>query len=53
MEYPIANLTEEKEQKLKQLESELGVILIAYAKDDQETNNRMSAYVDDPNVNLL
>ncbi|WP_159102317.1 hypothetical protein [Caldalkalibacillus mannanilyticus] len=55
MNYPFAPLSEESEAKLKQLERELGVILIAYGaeKEKNESTEELQSYVDDPNINLI
>lgn len=34
MEYPVADLTKDEEVKLKELEKEMNVILIAYSDSD-------------------
>lgn len=51
MEYPIAALDEEAKSKVKNLEQELGVILIAYDKKD-EGRTTESMYMDG-NINLI
>ena len=53
MDYPVAFLTEEDEMKVKQLEQELGVVLIAYDKEDENPEQATNAYIDDPNVNII
>lgn len=53
--YYIALLSEQDEAKVRALEEELGVILIAYTENSQEGQlvARVDEYVDDPNLNLL
>jgi hypothetical protein len=52
--YPIAQLSETDKQRIKQLEQDLGVILIAYHNDEgDQLTSELKAYVDDPNVNLI
>jgi hypothetical protein len=52
--YPIADLTDEKKQRIKQLEQELDVILIAYNKEEGDSGyNAVAAYIDDPNINMI
>jgi hypothetical protein len=53
MDYPVASLTEEDEFKLRKLEQELGVILIAYDEREDNFTETTNAFVDDPNVNLI
>ncbi|WP_202076742.1 hypothetical protein [Caldalkalibacillus salinus] len=59
----VAHLTPVEKQKVKQLEQELGVILIAYDQSAQRVSNldeqpdvehlTSVEYLDDPNLNLL
>jgi hypothetical protein len=54
MNYPVADLTDEKKQRIKQLEQELGVILIAYNEEMGDSmNSEVAAYIDDPNINMI
>jgi ABC-type sugar transport system ATPase subunit len=54
MNYPVADLSEDMKQRIKQLEQELDVILIAYHKQtDASINNGQMAYIDDPNINMI
>lgn len=58
--YPVAQLSVTDRERIKQLEQDLGVILIAYHKDEgeqltsqEQLASELKAYVDDPNINLI
>ena len=54
MEYPVAHLSTEAEQKIKQLEQELGVVLVAYDQEEASSYQPQeeSMYMDG-NINLI
>jgi ABC-type sugar transport system ATPase subunit len=54
MNYPVADLSEDMRDRIKQLEQELDVVLIAYHKQAEgSVNNEQMAYIDDPNINMI
>lgn len=54
--YPVAQLSETDRERIKQLEQDLGVILIAYHQGEEEQEQLradINNYVDDPNINMI